>query len=62
MKRAIVVDASDLKGILAEYFGVKPEDVIKSQYSYTVVTEDDGAYKNGTGSDTNERGAVSEDH
>ena len=42
MKKAIVVDSIDLKGILAEYFGVKPEDVIKSQYSYTVVTKDDG--------------------
>ena len=39
MKQAIVVDANDLKKILAEYFNVKPEDVIKSQYSYTIITE-----------------------
>lgn len=60
MKQAIVVYASDLKGILAEYFGVKPEDVIKSQYSYTVVTKDDGVYKNEVGSDNDERGTGSE--
>lgn len=41
MKRAIVVDANDLKKILAEYFNVAPECVIKSQYSYTIVTGDD---------------------
>ena len=39
MKQAIVVDSNDLKKILAEYFNVKPEDVIKSQYSYTIITE-----------------------
>lgn len=37
MKNAIVVDANDVKLILAKHFDVKPEDVIKSQYSYTVV-------------------------
>lgn len=60
MKRAIVVDASDLNGIRAECFGVKPEDVIKSQYSYTVVTKDDGVYKNEVGSDNDERRTGSE--
>ena len=39
MKQAIVIDANDIKKILAEYFNVKPEDVIKSQYSYTIITE-----------------------
>ena len=38
MKKAVVVDVSDVKLILAEYFNVKPELVIKSQYSYTVIT------------------------
>ena len=37
MKDAVVVDANDIKEILAKHFGVKPEDVIKSQYSYTVM-------------------------
>ena len=39
MKQAVVVDANDIKAILAEKFGVPPENVIKSQYSYTVVME-----------------------
>lgn len=42
MKQAIVVDANDLKKILSEYFNVKPEDVIKSQYSYTIITDERG--------------------
>lgn len=37
MKPAIVVDANDVKLILAEKYGVPPENVIKSQYSYTVI-------------------------
>lgn len=41
MKNAIVVDANDVKKILAEKFGVKPENIIKNQYSYTIVKEDD---------------------
>ena len=46
MKKAIVVDANDMKKILAEYFNVAPECVIKSQYSYTIIMDDalpDGA-------------------
>ena len=39
MKKAIVVDANDVRKILAEHFGVKEENVIKSQYSYTIITE-----------------------
>lgn len=41
MKKAIVVDADDIKAILAEKFGVSPDKIIKSQYSYTVITEKD---------------------
>lgn len=41
MKKAIVVDADDIKAILAEKFGVDEKNVIKSQYSYTVITEKD---------------------
>ena len=40
MRKAVVVDVNDIKEILAEKFGVKPEDVIKSQYSYTIVLEE----------------------
>ena len=40
MKNAKVVEPNDIKQILSEYFHVKPENVIKSQYSYTVVLED----------------------
>lgn len=41
MKKAIVIDANDLKKILAEKFGVPEKNVIKSQYSYTIVTEEE---------------------
>lgn len=40
MKEAIVVDANDVKKILAEHFGVPVENIIKSQYSYTIIKED----------------------
>lgn len=40
MQRAVVVDANDIKGILAKHFGVDPDKVIRSQYSYTVVLEE----------------------
>lgn len=39
MKQAVVVDANDIKKILAEKYGVPVENVIKSQYSYTVILE-----------------------
>ena len=39
MRKAIVVDANDVKGILADHFHVPPENVIKSQYSYTVILD-----------------------
>ena len=41
MKQAIVLDSNDIKKIIAEKFGVPEENVIKSQYSYTVITEDE---------------------
>lgn len=41
MRSAIVVDTNDVKKILAEHFGVAVENVIKSQYSYTVVISDE---------------------
>lgn len=39
MRKALVIDANDVKAILAEKFGVSENNVIKSQYSYTVITE-----------------------
>lgn len=41
MRKAVVVDADDIKKILAEKFGVDEKNVIKSQYSYTVITDVD---------------------
>lgn len=40
MKKGIVIDANDVKKILAEHFSVPESNVIKSQYSYTIVTEE----------------------
>ena len=37
MKQAIVIDANEVREILAEKFQVPVENVIKSQYSYTVI-------------------------
>jgi hypothetical protein len=41
MKKAIHYDAEDIKRILAERHGVDPKNVIRNQYSYTVVLEED---------------------
>ncbi len=41
MKKGIVVDANDIKKMLAEKYNVKESSIIKSQYSYTVVLEDE---------------------
>ena len=37
MRQAIVYDTDDIKQILAERHGVEPKDVIRNQYSYTVI-------------------------
>lgn len=37
MKQAVVIDANEVREILAEKFDVPVESVIKSQYSYTVI-------------------------
>ena len=39
MKKAIVLDTIDIRSIIAKHFGVDESNVIKSQYSWTVVTE-----------------------
>lgn len=41
MKKSVTYDANDIKKILAEMHGVDEKDVIKSQYSYTVILPDD---------------------
>lgn len=41
MKDALVVDANDIKTILAEKFNVPENNIIKSQYSYTVILNRD---------------------
>ena len=37
MQEGLILSAEDVKQIIAEYFKVDPKDVIKSQYSYTVI-------------------------
>lgn len=37
MKKATVIEASDIKKILAEHFGVSEDKIIKTQYSYIVI-------------------------
>lgn len=41
MKKAVVVEVDDIKQILADKYNVPTKNVIKSQYSYTVILEDD---------------------
>ena len=41
VKRATVVEPNDIKAILAEHFKVSEDKVIKSQYSYIIVQEDE---------------------
>lgn len=40
MKKAIVIEADDIKQILADKYNVPIKNVIKPQYSYTVILED----------------------
>lgn len=40
MKHGIVLDANDVKKVLAKHFNVPEDRVVKSQYSYTVITDD----------------------
>ena len=41
MKPAIVLDQNDVKKLIAEKYGVTETSIIKSQYSYIVVQEQD---------------------
>lgn len=39
MKNAIVIEPNDIKKILAEKYDVPESNIIKSQYSYTVILD-----------------------
>ena len=41
MKRAIVIEPDDIKIMLAKEYNVPEKNIIKSQYSYTVILEED---------------------
>ncbi len=41
MRKAIVLDSDDIKALIAEKYGVEIKDIIKSQYSYTVMLHDE---------------------
>ena len=41
MKKAIVLDQDDIKALIAERYDVPEKNVIRSQYSYTVILEND---------------------
>lgn len=39
MKEAIVLSKSDLKKIIAAYYGIEEKDVLPAKYSFTVILE-----------------------
>lgn len=41
MKKAIVIEPDDIKQMLAEKYDVPEKNIIKSQYSYTVILDDE---------------------
>ena len=41
MRNAIVLDTNDIKKILAQKYEVPESNIIKSQYSFTVILDDD---------------------
>ena len=41
MQKAIILSTNDIKAIIAEKYNVPAKNVVKSQYSYTVITEGD---------------------
>ena len=57
MKKAIVVEQSDIKRILAEHFEVPDANVMKSQYSYTVIIERSESDESNKSLDTEATGA-----
>lgn len=43
MKSAIVLEQSDIKRLIAKEYGVEEKSVIKTQYSYIVLTSEEQA-------------------
>ena len=41
MKNAVMLDANDIKKLIAKEFNVPESNVVKSQYTYTVAIEED---------------------
>lgn len=37
MQKGLILDANDVKKLIADHFGVDESRVIKAQYSYTVI-------------------------
>ncbi len=50
MKSGIILDANDIKKIIAEKYGVDESQVFKSQYSWVVSTDKIIGDKDGTSS------------
>jgi len=48
MRNAKVLDTDDVKRLIAEKFNVDVKDVIKSQYSFTVILEEENNGENNT--------------
>lgn len=48
MDTAVVLNSEDIKKIIAQHFGVEEKQVIKSQYTFTVIgLKADGGKQNG---------------
>lgn len=46
MKRGLVLDANDIKKILAERFNVSEDKIIKNQYSFTILLDIESEVEN----------------
>lgn len=46
MKKAVVIEPDDIKALLAEKYDVPEKNIIKSQYSYTVILDEQEKYSN----------------
>jgi hypothetical protein len=49
MKKAILIEQADLKRLIAERYEVPEKNVVKNQYSYTVILEEDSPEDNNEG-------------
>lgn len=41
MKKGIVLDVEDIKQLISEKYNVSTDKIIKSQYSYIVITDEE---------------------